>query len=113
MSDSLNDTRLVVAYAADNPTTVVLVEQLFEASEIKCKVVGDTLYNNTNLATAPKPQILVHESDLPTARKIVAEFEATLSQQSSEQPDWMCASCNESNPSEFDSCWKCQKLKPN
>jgi hypothetical protein len=26
--------------------------------------------------------------------------------------DWICPSCSEKNPSNFDSCWKCDSLRP-
>ncbi len=47
------------------------------------------------------------------------DFEAAISLLKSEQatslhtdPDWICPSCSESNPANFDSCWNCDVLRP-
>ena len=108
----MNDQELVIAYSADNPFEAKQVRQLFESNGIRCRITGDSLYNNTDVATALKPEILVVKTDFDDARTLVAKFESEKGDRKLSS-EWECQNCNEQNPGDFDTCWKCQSDQQN
>ena len=110
MPDPSKHTKLVVAYEAD-PTTIMLVQQHIQSNGIRSQIVGDAVYNNTYIATEPKPQIWVRKTDLETARLLIEEFVTKQDGPRTSKSVWNCPTCDESNPSDFDYCWNCQETQ--
>jgi len=50
------------------------------------------------------------DSQFEKAAKLMAHYQAL---QSTDTSDWQCGACNESNPGNFEVCWKCGGINQN
>ena len=92
--------------AQDLPQAQLLIDML-DRNGIAAKI------NNGNAAAAmgdipfthAYPEIwLIDESDLPSSRLLITEFEKPLSDE-----QWFCQHCEEASPVSFESCWNCEQ----
>jgi hypothetical protein len=50
---------------------------------------------------------VMNDDDFDKAIRVLKERQASTS-----GPDWKCPACHETNPGNFDICWKCQAVRP-
>jgi uncharacterized paraquat-inducible protein A len=96
-------------YTAGDLTLATLFVHFLEQHLIRAKVFNEHMFA-VRLEVpyeAALPQVWVErDHDYARAKELAAEFELQRKQDAS-QPDRACGSCHESNPGNFDSCWKC------
>ena len=52
---------------------------------------------------------VIEDKDYEQAISILKSMQVTASRTG---PEWICPSCSEKNPANFDSCWNCDSLRP-
>ncbi len=58
-----------------------------------------------------QPEVwIVHDADFELARRWVGEYEARRA--APVGPPWTCHHCGETNPGNFEGCWKCRRDRP-
>jgi len=90
-----------------------LILDLLSESLIRAEIRNENLVGLAGLLpeAATLPTIWVeHESNWERARAIVDEFEARRFEKL--PPDITCAVCGETNPGNFELCWKCRAELP-
>ena len=96
-------------YTAENTLEARLVADMLEEADI-----GIELRNVDLIGSFPdvpvRPEIwLRNDGDWDAARKVIAIYE---SNRKKEFPDVICGSCGETNPGNFELCWKCRHELP-
>jgi hypothetical protein len=99
-------------YTAGDLTLATLFVHFLEQHLIRAKVFNEHMFA-VRLEVpyeAALPQVWVErDHDYARAKELVTEFESQRKDDAN-QPDHNCSNCQESNPSNFDSCWKCGAL---
>ena len=92
-------------------TPVVIFQARFAPCFAQVALVSSDMALDYPLAPRPvKP-----ESDEEQAQREIVEAIAEAQNSEATRPlveSWICVSCGEENPGEFDICWKCQKVRP-
>ncbi len=96
---------------------VDLVRSVLADAGIACEIRGEEkreLIPGMPMPSCDPALHVANEADLPRAKSVVAEFLAAEKQraESSAGTEWKCAQCGEMVPGNFDSCWKCDALRP-
>jgi hypothetical protein len=90
-----------------------LILDLLKESLIRAEIRNENLVGLAGLLpeAATLPTIWVeHEDNWERARAIVDEFEARRLEPP--PPDILCPACRETNPGNFELCWKCRAELP-
>lgn len=98
-------------YSAMNPTEAHLLRGVLESEGIEAIVRGEFLWTargEVPLTTDTAPSVwVVNDEDYEQAMEIVVEFKAPENAAGSENKDWKCDKCNETNEGQFTECWNC------
>ncbi len=95
--------------AADLPQAYLL-KRLLEDAGVACRILNENAQGGLGEIpfTHTYPEIwLIRESDASLARKLLDDFEK---QGDDSGTTISCASCQETNPSNFETCWNCGAL---
>ena len=87
--------------------SIGLREALLQEADIECFVQNENLSRSVNALIGPfQSKLCVKDEDYEAAMEVLHALQET------EGADWVCPACKESVPGSFDSCWKCQALRP-
>jgi hypothetical protein len=105
---SLEDPVMKRVYTADNRALAWHIKNVLESNTVEAEVRNDTLHSAQGGVpiTECNPEVwVVRDSDEETALRIIAEQRDVTS---SEESQWQCGNCGETNFGQFDLCWNCQ-----
>ena len=82
---------------------------MLEEAGIRTFVRNEALSSRTNAFAAPfQPALcVVNDSDYGEAMSMLRTL-----RDGGPGVDWICPQCHESVPGTFDSCWKCETIRP-
>ncbi len=114
MSDGPNDlhgdagVRLTIV---SSEAEAAILQATLNAEGISSQVTGETVGTTLNYygGAVCRVEILVHESKLDDARRVLREYEDRKRNQS--HVEWVCSRCQEVNAGTFEACWACQKVR--
>ena len=94
-------------YSAPVLAQVTLMQQVLEMNGIECRIQGE--YRSGAAGEIPPieawPELwVVDPSHVEQAQRLVDE---ALQSAPSEQADWTCPRCRETNEGQFGTCWNC------
>ncbi len=95
-------------YTADNRALAWHMKNVLESNSVNAEVRNDTLHSAQGGVpiTECNPEVWVlNDGDEESALRIIA---GQLDDPGSEQSDWQCENCHESNFGQFELCWNCQ-----
>jgi hypothetical protein len=88
------------------------IKNVLEQHDIEAVIKNENLFSVSGEVPFLEclPQIWVKPLDFVRAKQIIADLDA-----SSEEvgPDWVCASCGESNLNNYAICWSCESSHGN
>ena len=92
-------------FTADNIVEVGLIRSFLEQSDILGELRN---YQTSSLLgevpfTSTWPELWVADGQSDRAIELIDQ----LKRDQVKGPDWLCRSCNETNPGNFDICWQC------
>lgn len=93
---------------------VEVIRQVLEEAGIQCGIRDEEEVNlipGVTISARDSVLCVADEADVERAEKVIADFLAADKAHESAS-DWVCEACGESVPGNFDSCWKCDALKP-
>jgi hypothetical protein len=102
---------MLKVYIANHPAEAHLVKGVLESHGIACQVQGEFLYGARGELpitpeTAPSVWIMNH-TQFEAARSIIAAYEKSLTQDTSDGETWICKACGEESEGQFSECWNC------
>ena len=106
---------MIRVYSTDNLIQAGYIQGLLEARGIECVMRNTTL--SSGMGELPLnecwPEVwILDDRDRELAERIIHEaLDADNEQGDSNRTTWLC-DCGEWMESQFDSCWKCGKLRP-
>lgn len=102
---------MLKVYIANHPAEAHLVKGILGSHGIACEVQGEFLFGaRGELPITPEtaPSVWIFDQrHFEAARRIVQEYEASLSQDASDGETWICKSCGEDSEGQFGECWNC------
>lgn len=94
-------------FTADNIVEVGLMRSFLEQNDIPSELRNH--HTSSLLGEVPFtsvwPELWVADNDSIEAVELISQ----LKRKDVSGPDWVCQSCNEANPVNFDICWQCAK----
>src|SRR5579871_4246824 len=94
-------------FCSPDSASVGVRQALLQEAGINTFIQNENLSRSVNAFIGPfQAKLCVDEADYDAAMEVLR----TLKEE--QAPDWICPACKESVPGSFDSCWKCQALKP-
>jgi len=101
---------LVRVFTAEHISEAGLIQSHLEQHNIACHLRNE--YASGVLGDLPfmtsSPEIWVDDYFAQQAKLLIDD----LNQPIAAGPEWQCKACDETNPSNFSSCWNCQENHP-
>lgn len=104
----MSSSESICIYRAENAIEAHMVKGLLEGEGIDTSLQGELLSGGVGELppTDVTVDIFVFTYAENQAKSIINQY---LSQKKTDLPDWLCRHCGETNSSQFEICWQCQK----
>ncbi len=100
-----------VVFSSQDLTEVSYFKSILDEVKIPCFIQNENTANPLTAGANFLPSLCVlNDFDFDKAIDILKARQVKPIEGGA---DWTCPSCGETNPGNFDSCWKCDALRPN
>jgi len=97
-------------YTSQDITQVGYYKSILDEAGIPSFIQNENSDNPAMAGAAFLPSLcVIEDNDYEKAIGILKSMPVTPSRTG---PEWICPSCSEKNPANFDSCWNCNSLRP-
>lgn len=98
-------------YSSSDVTEVSYYKSILDEYKIPCFIQNENTANPMVGGSSYYPSLcVVNDADFDRAIALLKSRKVLPIQG---EADWKCPACGEENPGTFDSCWKCDALRPN
>lgn len=98
-------------YIARNPVDAHLLRGVLEGEGVQAVVQGEFLWSargEVPITGETSPSVwVVNDEDFERAMETVKEFQSLEGISDSQNEEWKCAACGETNEGQFTECWHC------
>ncbi len=85
-----------------------LIRGLLQSEDIDVELRGENLVAYPGVPRASETRVYVPAAQQAAARSVIRRYEA----RNSEQRQWRCPGCGETNTAAFETCWQCRGPMP-